>query len=73
MSKFSLDVLNRYVYPYTWVRDPDILLGSAFGEEVALTRVGGDILVSHDPIVGAIEHIGWLAVHVACLDTLSSR
>jgi len=73
MSKFSLDVLNRCVYPYVRVRDPDILLGSAFGEDVALTRVGGDVLVSHvDPIVGAIEHIGWLAVHVACNDIATS-
>jgi hydrogenase expression/formation protein HypE len=73
MSKFSLDILNRYVYPYAQARDPDILLGAAFGEDVALTRVGGDILVSHvDPIVGAIEHIGWLAVHVACNDIATS-
>jgi hydrogenase expression/formation protein HypE len=73
MSKFSLDILNRYVFPYTQTQGPDILLGSAFGEDVALTRVGGDILVSHvDPIVGAIENIGWLAVHVACNDIATS-
>ena len=68
-----MDVLNQYVYPYTRAGDPDILLGSAFGEDVALTQVGGDILVSHvDPIVGAIENIGWLAVHVACNDIATS-
>ena len=40
---------------------------------MALTRVGGDILVSHvDPIVGAINNIGWLAVHVACNDVATS-
>jgi len=73
MSKFSLDVLNRYVFPYTQTTDADILLGSAFGEDVALTQVGEDILVSHvDPIVGAIEDIGWLAVHVACNDIATS-
>lgn len=69
MSKFSLDVLQRCVYPFVETNDPDVILGAAFGEDVALTRVGGDILVSHvDPIVGAIENIGWLAVHVACND-----
>jgi hydrogenase expression/formation protein HypE len=48
-------------------------LGAAFGEDVALTRVGGDILISHvDPIVGAIGNIGWLAVHVACNDVATS-
>ena len=69
MSKFSLDVLRRCVFPFTTSDDPDVILGATFGEDVALTRVGGDILVSHlDPIVGAIDNIGWLAVHVACND-----
>jgi hydrogenase expression/formation protein HypE len=69
MSKFSLDVLNRCVYPLFKSADPDVLLGAEFGEDVALTRVGSDILASHvDPIVGAVHEIGWLAVHVACND-----
>jgi hydrogenase expression/formation protein HypE len=69
MSKFSLEVLRRCVFPFVHTDDPDVLLGAAFGEDVALTRVGNDILVSHlDPIVGAIDNIGWLAVHVACND-----
>ncbi len=73
MSKFSLDVLQRRVFPFTGADDPDVVLGAAFGEDVALTRVGGDVLVSHvDPIVGAIGDIGWLAVHVACNDVAAS-
>ena len=69
MSKFSLDVLQKHVFPFTKTDDPDVILGAVFGEDVALTRVGGDILVSHvDPIIGAIGNIGWLAVHVACND-----
>jgi len=73
MSKFSLEVLKKRVFPFTQFDDSDILLGAAFGEDVALTRVGGDILASHlDPIVGAIGDIGWLAVHVACNDVATS-
>jgi len=73
MSKFSLDVLQRRVFPFAQTEDPDVILGAAFGEDVALTRVGGDILVSHvDPIVGAIGEIGWLAVHVACNDVAAA-
>lgn len=73
MSKFSLDVLQQRVYPFVHSEGPGIVLGSAFGEDVALTRVGGDVLVSHvDPIVGAIGDIGWLAVHVACNDIAAS-
>lgn len=69
MSKFSLDVLNRRVFAHTRSDNPDIILGAAFGEDAALTRVGGDILASHlDPIVGAVKEIGWLAVHVTCND-----
>ncbi|MBN2266521.1 MAG: hydrogenase expression/formation protein HypE [Candidatus Aminicenantes bacterium] len=69
MSKFPLDVLEKRVFPFTGTKDPDVLLGAVFGEDAALTKVGGDILVSHvDPIVGAIGDIGSLAVHVACND-----
>jgi len=69
MSKFSLEVLNQFVYPHFKTDDPDVIVGSTFGEDVALTRVGSDLLASHlDPIVGAVENIGWLAVHVACND-----
>ena len=73
MSKFSLDVLNKRVFPFVGSSDPDVLLDATFGEDVALTRIGGDILASHvDPIVGAVGNIGWLAVHVACNDIAAS-
>jgi hydrogenase expression/formation protein HypE len=69
MSKFSLDVLKQRVFAHTQTDDPDVILGAVFGEDAALTRVGGDILASHlDPIVGAVQEIGWLAVHVTCND-----
>ncbi len=29
MSKFSLDVLQQRVFPYTKTQDPDVLLGAA--------------------------------------------
>lgn len=73
MSKFTLNVLEKRVYPFTVARDADVILGATFGEDVALTQVGDEILVSHvDPIVGAIGDIGWLAVHVACNDIATS-
>jgi len=73
MSKFSLDVLEKHVYPFAKNYDSDVILGSTFGEDTALTRIGDTILASHvDPIVGAIEKLGWLAVHVACNDIAAS-
>ena len=73
MSKFSLYDLEKHVFPFVGTDDPDVILGAAFGEDVALTRIGEDVLVSHvDPIIGAIGNIGWLAVHVACNDIATS-
>jgi len=73
MSKFSLDVLNRCVFPYLKSDNPDVVLGAVFGEDVSLTKIKDGILVSHvDPIVGAVKNIGWLAVHVACNDVATS-
>ena len=69
MPKFSLGALQRCIYPHFQSSNKDVLLGSKFGEDVALTQVGGDVLASHlDPIEGAVAEIGWLAVHVACND-----
>ncbi|NMC84351.1 MAG: hydrogenase expression/formation protein HypE [Anaerolineaceae bacterium] len=73
MSKFSLEVLSKYVHPFIQTTDPEVILGSVFGEDVALTRIEDGMLVSHvDPIVGAVKDIGWLAVHVACNDVATS-
>jgi hypothetical protein len=38
VSKFPLDVLQRRVFPFTEADDPDVILGAAFGEDMALTR-----------------------------------
>jgi len=69
LSKFSYETLKECVYPYQGAKDPDVLLGPEFGEDVSLTRFGNGILASHvDPIIGAIENIGRLAVHISCND-----
>jgi hydrogenase expression/formation protein HypE len=44
MSKFSLAALKRCVFPYVQSENKDVVLGSAFGEDVALTRIGDDLL-----------------------------
>ncbi|MBN2568917.1 MAG: hydrogenase expression/formation protein HypE [Deltaproteobacteria bacterium] len=69
MSKITLDVLHRRVVPSAETADVGIVSDTAFGEDVAMTRIGNDILASClEPIVGAIDHIGWLAMHAACND-----
>ena len=42
MSKFSLHDLEKYVFPFFDNDDHDVILGAAFGEDVALTRIGDD-------------------------------
>ena len=49
--------------------DPDVVLGPALGEDAAVMRVDRGFIVAHsDPITGAVELLGWLAVHVPCND-----
>ncbi len=67
--KLPPELLRKYVFSRVGVRDPDVLVGPAYGEDAAIIRVGGELIVVHcDPITGAVENIGWLAVHVACND-----
>ncbi|MCF4152277.1 AIR synthase-related protein [Dethiosulfovibrio sp. F2B] len=71
MSKFSRSTMERSVYgPLSrQAGDPSVLLGSLFGEDIALVDTGSGLVASHvDPIVGASEGLGRLAVHVACND-----
>ncbi len=75
MSKFCRNVMERAVYaPLARQKeDPSVLLGSLFGEDIALVDTGSGFLASHvDPIVGAAEGLGRLAVHVACNDLAAS-
>lgn len=69
-GKFHPDVLKRYVFGRVGVRDPSVVVGPGVGEDAAIIDVGGDrvIVVHSDPITGAVEHLGWLAVHIASND-----
>ena len=61
--------MRRYAFSRVGVRDPDVLVGPAYGEDAAIIRVRDELIVVHcDPITGAVENMGWLAVYVACND-----
>jgi hydrogenase maturation factor len=69
MSKLPYETMRRFVFSRTGQSDPDVICGPALGEDAAVIRMNGDILVAHaDPIVGAVKHIGRLSVHIACND-----
>lgn len=60
----------KYVFSRVGTLDPSVLVGPSIGEDAAVIDLGdGRVLVAHvDPITGAVEYLGWLAVHIACND-----
>jgi hydrogenase expression/formation protein HypE len=69
VGKLHSKLLERYVFTRVGVRDPAVV-GPGIGEDAAIVDLGdGRVLVAHvDPITGAVENLGWLAVHIACND-----
>ncbi|MHA2084227.1 MAG: AIR synthase related protein, partial [Candidatus Thorarchaeota archaeon] len=68
-GKVPPDVLERLVFPNVGKRDHNLILGPAIGQDASLIRFGDKVLVvSTDPITGAVEDIGWLAVHINAND-----
>lgn len=61
-------ILNKISYK----RD-DVLVHAGMGEDTAVVDLGGELLViSSDPITGASKNAGYLAVHVACNDIVTT-
>jgi hydrogenase maturation factor len=47
----------------------EVILGPALGEDGAVVKVGEKVIISSmDPITGAVERIGWLAVNINAND-----
>jgi len=70
VGKVPASMLVRYVYARLGVLDPSVVVGPAIGEDAAIIDLGdGRVLVVHnDAITGAVEFLGWLAVHIVCND-----
>jgi len=68
--KLRSEALNKYVLSRIGVKDPAVIVGPTVGEDSAVIDLGnGNVLVVHsDPITGAVEHLGWLAIHVPSND-----
>lgn len=69
VGKLPGAVLQKYVLStIDYLRD-DVLVHAGLGEDCAVLDFGDEVcLVSSDPITGAGEGLGELAVHVACND-----
>ncbi len=72
IGKLSPAELSRRVFPYLGCRS-DVLEHAGIGHDCAIIAFGREVCVATcDPITGAVEHIGRLAVHVACNDLAAS-
>lgn len=72
-GKLDTQDLIQQVFPYTGCKRPEVLLRAAIGEDCAAIDFGDWCCVfSSDPITGAVQDSGWLAVHVSCNDLASS-
>jgi len=68
-GKVPKDLLSRIVFKRTGAPNRRLLLGPALGEDAAVVRVRGKLLIlTADPITGAHENAGWLSVHVNAND-----
>ncbi|MEM2111051.1 MAG: AIR synthase family protein [Candidatus Bathyarchaeia archaeon] len=68
-GKIPSEILKKTVFSYLGAKREEVILGPSLGEDGALIRIGDKVLVfSMDPITGAVERIGWLAVNVNAND-----
>jgi len=66
-------MLKQLVFSSLGESDPRVLLGPNIGEDATVIDFKDRALVIHsDPITGAIENIGWLAVNV-CTNDIATR
>ena len=70
VGKLPPSLMEKYVYTRLGIKDPDVIVGPQIGEDSAVIDIGnGKVLVVHaDGITGAIEFLGWLAVHIVSND-----
>jgi hydrogenase expression/formation protein HypE len=68
-GKIPVDILKEVVFKNLGVKRGEVVLGPAAGFDGAVINVGDkSLIVSMDPITGAIERIGWLAVNINAND-----
>lgn len=75
-GKVGPEELKHFLFPFLRLRDKRVLVGPGVGLDAAVVDIGLRFLVlSSDPITGATENLGWLAVNVNANDvaTLGAR
>jgi hydrogenase expression/formation protein HypE len=68
-GKVPTEVLEKIVFKNLGAKRDDVILSPSVGEDAAIVQAGNVVLaMSSDPITGAEEWLGWLAVHVSAND-----
>jgi hydrogenase expression/formation protein HypE len=68
-GKIPPEILTRVVFKCLGARRREVVVGPSHGVDGAVIEAGGKAVVtSMDPITGALERIGWLAVNINAND-----
>lgn len=68
-GKVPPELLENIIYKHLGVKRSEVSVGPSYGLDGAVIEVGNKSLVaSMDPITGALERIGWLAVNINAND-----
>jgi len=68
-GKIPVDLLKKVVFKNLGAERKEVIVGPSAGVDGAVLELGGkSLIVSMDPITGAVERIGWLAVNVNAND-----
>jgi len=74
VGKLDPALLKQIVFGCLGSPDPRVIVGPRIGEDAAVIDFKDRVLVVHsDPITGAIENIGWLAVNVCANNDIATR
>ena len=68
-GKIPVEILKQVVFKNLGIKRKEVLFGPAAGFDGAVIDVGDkSLIVSMDPITGALDRIGWLAVNINAND-----
>jgi len=69
LGKVPIEILKEDVFKYLGVKSEKVAVGPSVGFDGAVIDIGSNSLIaSMDPITGALEQIGWLAVNINAND-----
>lgn len=73
IGKISNDLLEALLNKNIGKKRPEVLVGPGIGKDCGVIDFGDDVcVVSTDPITGAVNKIGYLAIHISCNDVVTT-